>query len=201
MGCNTQIMKIGSTKLFYIFRRALGIFCLLLMFNNGFAQIYENGKEIVFATGDLKSESTIFYVSEGTHVHSVQKPESSQKKKAVKNVNKILSAKNTKNNSKKHLIAAKNKAKPIIRYHCSLADNNRILYASQLSKNVFAGNFHDYHSKFFANAAFCYSTKSDSFLTSKIVIKTVKDRLQYFFEDFKVRPPPVFSEAQTILKC
>ena len=190
MSCKTQMMK-KSPELFYLFRRAFSTFCLLFIYNNGFGQIYENGKEIVFANENLKSDSTIIYISEGTYVHGLQQ-RSFEKKKDTKNVNKILSAKNKQKTRKKYPVIEKNKAKPVILFHCSSPDKNQILYSSHLSKIVFAGNSHDYHNKFFENIPNWYSSSNYRFLSSKIISRKITERLQYFFDGFKVRPPPVF---------
>lgn len=187
---NTQMMRKKNPELFYLFRRALGIFCLLFICNNSFGQIYAHDKKIVVGTEDQKSKRPSIYIAEGTYVHNFPQLLNSRKKKTTKHKSRLLSVRKKKNTSQKNPTAEKARNKPVVDYHYSSTNKNQILITSHLHKISFSGSFQDYSNKFFENSASWKSTKTYSSLRSQVISKSFEEEIQYFFDDNKVRPPP-----------
>ena len=200
MTSKTQIMRKKKPALFYFFRRVLGVFFFLLAYNSGFSQIYINGDVAIFGNENLKSENAIIYISKGTYVHNFTNSESTITKKTEKNTPKIFSDKNKKKTSKKNQFSEKKRAKPIIKHHYSSTEKRQVINSSHLQKIAFVGSFQDFHQKYFENTTSWNSENISCFFNLKIILKTLKERLQYFLADFKVRPPPLTINIYN-LKC
>ncbi|WP_166668172.1 hypothetical protein [Epilithonimonas xixisoli] len=184
------MMRKNNPELFYLLRRALGILCLLFICKNSFGQIYAHDKQIVFRNKNPKSESASIYIVEGTYVHNFPQTANSGKKKATKPKKRSISVRKKKSTSQKNRTALKHRKKPTVNYRYSSTDKNQLFITSHLHKISFSGSFQDYSNKFLENSTSWNSTKTYSSIRSKGNIKSFKEDINGFFNDFKVRPPP-----------
>lgn len=179
MKSKKQIMTIGSLQLFYLFRRALGLFSLfaLIYFN---AQVSLVGNVVVI---DHSQDSV--YIAAGTYVCHLPKPE---KQTQTKTVTKITKTVTVKSKVPAKLVSGNN-GRTESTYHYTSRHTEDALASFSDHKTGCSGST-DHYRKHFISIMMWDSTKALSFFCSQI--STITAQIQTKFLDFslRIRPPP-----------
>lgn len=182
------MMRTKTPALFYLFRKAVGVFCFMFFCNSYVGQTESKPEAIK----DPKSEGASIYIWEGTYVHNFSQLKNPKKKKETKTTNRPLSVKKRKKTKRNTQILKKEEEKPFVKYRYSSTKTNQALLSSYIQKKSFTGCQQDYSNKFFENSAISNSINTYRVLRPQVIIKSFKEYIQFFFDDFKVRPPPTF---------
>lgn len=179
MKSKTQIMTIGSLKLFYLFRRALGLFSLfaLTYFN---AQVSLVGNVVVI---DHSQDS--IYIAAGTYVYHLPKPE---KRTQTKTVTKITKMVTVKSKASAKLVSANND-RTVFAYHYTSRDQEHSLASLSDDKAGCAGST-DHHRKHFISIMMWDSAKALFFFCSQISTITAQIQTKSLDFSLRIRPPP-----------
>ena len=182
MNCKTQMMKIGSPELFYLFRRAFGLFVLL----TGISSFCHISTPPIDDSINNTIESTV-HVSIGTFVYNSESTENPKSEKDLSPKRKIVYKR--KKIVPKVISSSKKASNYFSKYHYTPLDNEESLRSIALQKNLFT----------YTNNHIKKKVELPEFWKIILVIESyqlthyhcqISNFIQSHFQNYHVRPPP-----------
>lgn len=181
MNSTTQMMKIPSPKLSYLFRRAFGLF-FIFVFSFHYGQMTLIGNVYVVE----KNDSAVYVSPETSVCHS----KNISKKKDSKSINVVIKSFRKRKKKDQKLSKSKIHSSKFVSQNQYLPlQTEETLKAETVLKTASLSS-NDYHKKYIDLNINLFSDKSYKLETLHKISKTIEIHLIYFNRQFSIRPPP-----------